>query len=200
LSPADEWDRFNPPETIIPSEKLTTMEVGFVFDAYDDYDKGNTVRYAWRLDKGLWTPFVSQKSATFSYLYEGNHMLEVRAVESEGNRYPTPAVYTFGIDSLGPSIRIHGAGDMNIVATSSPTFYIEAKYAQTPDEPVTISYRVDDSDCTPFTSARVITFSGLEEGLHRLEVGAKDDVREHLDCINGLPGINWSNWMWMLGC
>jgi hypothetical protein len=177
LSPADGWDGFNPPETIIiPSEKLTAMEAGFVFDAYDDYDNGNTVRYAWRLDKGFWTPFVPQKSAVFSYLYEGNHILEVRAVDSDGNMDPTPAVYTFRIDSLGPSIRIHGAGDMNIVATSSPTFYIEARDAQAPDELVTISYRVDGSDWTPFTSARTITLSGLEEGLHRLEVRAKDDV------------------------
>jgi len=65
---------------------------------------------------------------------------------------------------------------MNIVATSSPTFYIEARDAQAPDELVTISYRVDGSDWTPFTSARTITLSGLEEGLHRLEVRAKDDV------------------------
>jgi len=177
LSPADGWDGFNPPETIIiPSEKLTAMEAGFVFDADDDYDNGYTVRYAWRLDKGFWTPFVPQKSAVFSYLYEGNHILEVRAVDTDGNMDPTPAVYTFRIDSLGPSIRIHGAGDMNIVATSSPTFYIEARDAQAPDELVTISYRVDGSDWTPFASARTITLSGLEEGLHRLEVRAKDDV------------------------
>ena len=171
------WDGFNPPETIIiPSEKLTAMDAGFTFDAYDDVDTGNTVRYAWRLDKGFWTPFTNIRNISFSHLYEGTHILEVRAVDSEKNMDPTPAVYTFRIDSLGPSIRIHGAGDMNIVATSSPTFYIEARDAQAPDELVTISYRVDGSDWTPFTSARTITLSGLEEGLHRLEVRAKDDV------------------------
>jgi len=171
------WDGFNPPETIIiPSERLTAMDAGFTFDAYDDVDNGGTVRYAWRLDKGFWTPFTNIRNISFSHLYEGNHILEVRAVDSEKNMDPTPAVYTFRIDSLGPSIRIHGAGDMNIVATSSPTFYIEARDAQAPDELVTISYRVDGSDWTPFASARTITLSGLEEGLHRLEVRAKDDV------------------------
>lgn len=177
LSPSIGWDGFNPPETrLIPAEKLTAMDAGFTFDAYDDIDTGDTVRYAWRLDKGFWTPFTNIRNISFTHLYEGNHILEVRAVDSHKNMDPTPAVYTFRIDSLGPSIRIHGAGDMNIVATSSPTFYIEAKDAQAPDELVTVSYRVDGSDWTPFASVRTITLSGLEEGLHRLEVRAKDDL------------------------
>jgi signal transduction histidine kinase/ligand-binding sensor domain-containing protein len=53
------------------------------------------LRYSYRLDDQPWSPFASERGASFFALPAGTHRLEVRSRDSDFNIDPTPATFDF---------------------------------------------------------------------------------------------------------
>jgi hypothetical protein len=156
------------PETYITSASgMDPMYSSISFTGTDLKDRTDDLRYSWRMDGSPWTPFVSQTKVEMGYLLEGQHTFEVTSINSDGVLDPTPASFTFRIDSQGPSVNIVQEG---------LKFLVDTRDYQTPSDLVTVAYRVDGGDWTDNYTSKTIYLKGMSEGSHMLEVKATDDV------------------------
>src|SRR5207249_1863118 len=95
--------RLAPPDTTPPDTTLTATppaltnspSASFTFTATE---AGSTFQCA--LDGGVFAPCASPQ--TYSALASGNHAFQVRATDSAGNTDPTPASFTWTIDTAPP--------------------------------------------------------------------------------------------------
>jgi signal transduction histidine kinase/CheY-like chemotaxis protein len=103
----------DPPRTIIPSD-LNVREVApkgdtkIVFAGIDKwkYTASERLLFSYRLDGGRWSRFAATNSVAFAKLASGEHAIEVRAMDRNGNVDPTPASYIFRV--LAPWYRQGG--------------------------------------------------------------------------------------------
>ena len=70
--------------------------------AFHSSEPGSTFRCA--LDSGAYAPCVSPRA--YGQLADGGHTFFVKAIDSDGNRDPTPASRSFVVDTAAPSTRI----------------------------------------------------------------------------------------------
>jgi hypothetical protein len=164
-------DRFTPPDTTIKaldnsSPSLTKVE----FSGTDDTTSPEDIRFSWRLDRGLWTPFLRTNVAHLKGLADGVHVLEVRAVDEEGNLEPTPQEISFLVDGRGPLLRLAGA-DRTGYTTDSPMFFLSA-YDHVSRDDVKLHYSVDGQAWVGTEGD--IALRGLSDGSHVLAVRAAD--------------------------
>ncbi|WIG97757.1 Ig-like domain-containing protein [Myxococcus sp. SDU36] len=135
-------------------------------DATFDFSANESdVTYECRLDGAvLFTPCTDPM--TFPALAQGNHTLEVRAVDAAGNTDPTPAVYSWTIDSIAPDTTLSGG-------PSGATTDTEATFSFTSSEtPATFECSLDGG---PFTACTIpVTMTGLADGAHTFAVRAVD--------------------------
>ncbi|MCY4724744.1 Ig-like domain-containing protein [Nocardioides sp. STR2] len=115
-----------------------------------------------RLDGGTWSACASPVTRTG--LAEGEHVLEVRATDAAGN-VSDPAAAQWRVDTTAPVVTITSAP---VLPVSSPRVTI----GFTVSEPADTVCRVDGGAFTPCTSP--FEFTGLSDGVHRLEVRATD--------------------------
>ncbi|HET6656454.1 MAG TPA: Ig-like domain-containing protein [Gaiellaceae bacterium] len=88
-----------PPETTIdsnPSDPSTSADATFTFSA----DEGGST-FACELDGGGFSACTSPKN--YSSLAEGSHTFKVRSTDGAGNTDPTPAQFTWTVDTVAPS-------------------------------------------------------------------------------------------------
>lgn len=147
-----------------------------------------TVHYSYRLDGGFWhTPVPS--GASFEYLTEGEHMVEVRALidRPDGVAYidPTPARFKFVVDTLPPEISFREAGGAVVV---------EMKDLQSRPEHITASYRIDGAGERAIEPGGRIRYASLGAGRHSLVVRAQDAAGNvataaHNIEVQGQPGL-----------
>ncbi|MDP3298129.1 MAG: LamG-like jellyroll fold domain-containing protein, partial [Thermodesulfovibrionia bacterium] len=76
----------------------------FSYTGSDNVTQVSNLQYAWRLDAGYWSEFSNLTMQTLNSLSHGSHTFEVIARDHAGNEDPTPAVATFKIDAVAPSI------------------------------------------------------------------------------------------------
>ena len=101
------------PKTII-SPDLNVREVApkgqtkIVFSGIDKwkYTASDRLLFSYRMDRGPWSRFSIANSAAFSALPSGDHSIEVRAMDRNGNVDPAPASYSFRV--LAPWYRQTG--------------------------------------------------------------------------------------------
>ncbi len=150
------------PDTSIESRPPALANSGTVTFAYGSTDVGTGVHHLQcRLDDGDWV----ECSEVFSGLSDGDHTLDVRAVDRAGNPVSTPAHHEWAIDTHSPDTTI-SAGPAGYASSSEALFVFRA------DEVGTFEFRLDDGDWTPATSP--LTLTGLADGDHRIEVRAID--------------------------
>ena len=125
-----------PPETQIvsgPSGETTETTATFVVTGTDAYSP--TLDFAWRLDKGAWSPFGPATTVVVSALPPGAHTFEVKARDQAGNENDlSPAMQTFTVIAL--RIQITEPADGAIVTT--PSVWLRGTVEGSSDVTVTV--------------------------------------------------------------
>ncbi|HWU88777.1 MAG TPA: Ig-like domain-containing protein, partial [Kofleriaceae bacterium] len=153
------------PDTVItvgPSAVVMAATASFTFAA-SPAEAGAT--YECALDGAAFTACTSPM--TTAALTDGDHAFRVRAIDAAGNVDPTPAMYAWAIDTMGPPIAlVQTPADPSNVAT--PTFRFSTTEAST-----TFECQIDGvttfAPCTsPYTAPM------LPDGMHTFRVRATD--------------------------
>jgi fibronectin type 3 domain-containing protein len=151
-----------PPDTSIidhPANPTTSTRASFSFTSSES---GSTFECA--LDGGAYGSCTSPKA--YSGLTEGNHSFSVRATDAAGNTDPTPATYSWTIDTTAPDTSITDR-------PSDPTTSTDAAFAFTSSESgSTFQCALDGGAYSSCTSPK--TYSGLNTGSHTFAVKATD--------------------------
>ncbi|WP_284668648.1 Ig-like domain-containing protein [Myxococcus sp. SDU36] len=151
-----------PPETTFTSTPPTLTNSD---SATFDFDSDESpVTYECSLDGAPFTACTDP--VDFTGLDDGEHTLEVRAVDGDGNVDPTPATYTWTVDTTAPDTLIV-TGPPLTDAPSTATFDFDSD-----ESPVTYECSLDGAAHVPCTDP--VTFTGLAEGSHTLSVRAVD--------------------------
>ncbi|MFP2913772.1 hypothetical protein ACLESD_54085, partial [Pyxidicoccus sp. 3LFB2] len=95
------------------------------------------------LDGAAYVPCTDP--VTFPGLAQGSHTLNVRARDPAGNVDPTPATYTWTVDTAPPDTAIV-SGPAAVTASTTATFDFSS-----PDSPVTYECQLDGAAYVPCT-------------------------------------------------
>ena len=150
-----------PPDTSIdthPSNPSSSAGAQFTFSATE------TSTFECKLDAGAFSSCTSP--ATVSNLTDGSHTFQVRAIDAALNADPTPATFTWTIDTRPPATRIthHPASHTPVNRVAIFTFGSS--------EPGSFECSLDNAAFAACTSATV--YSGLAHGKHTFRVRATD--------------------------
>jgi len=151
-----------PPDTTItaaPPATSTSSSASFSFTATK---AGST--FACQLDASAFAACTSPQS--YSGLADGSHSFQVRATDPAGNTDPTPASYTWTVDTTPPDTTITAPPPARS-NSSSPSFSFTATEAGS-----TFACQLDGSTFAPCVSPR--SYSGLALGNHSFQVRATD--------------------------
>ncbi len=156
-------DDVTPPETTLdshPAALSTDPSPSFEFSSSED---GST--FTCRLDGGaLEDPCASPKA--YTGLGDGEHTFEVDAVDVAANADPTPASFTWTIDTTAPITTLDSTPDELTTQTG-------ASFEFSSDDPqATFECKLDDGSFAACTSP--VELSGLGDGDHGFEVRATD--------------------------
>ncbi|QSQ27964.1 OmpA family protein [Pyxidicoccus parkwayensis] len=154
-------DTTAPDTTIVSGPASVTNSTSATFDFSSNE---SPVTYQCSLDSGAFVACTDPQ--TFTGLAQGNHTLAVRAVDAAGNVDPTPATYSWTIDTTPPDTAIV-SGPSAVTSSTSATFDFSS-----PDSPVTYECSLDGAAYAACTDP--VTFTGLAEGNHTLSVRARD--------------------------
>lgn len=159
------------PETIIKGvTKAHGMETLIEYEGWHPTDDPSTLTFSYRVDGGLWTPFVPATTARIPGLLEGRHVFEVRAMDQAKNVEYTPERVVFVVDSVAPRVSILG----DRVQGRNSAFVVDVRDAQTLPEDIRVSFKLDDGEWSPYSYAKTIEFFA-EPGAHTLAVRAMDE-------------------------
>jgi hypothetical protein len=151
-----------PPDTAItaaPPARGNSSSASFSFTATK---AGST--FACRLDASAFAACVSPQS--YSGLADGSHTFQVRATDPAGNTDPTPASYTWTVDTTPPGTSITAAPPAVSISRSA-SFSFTATEAGS-----SFACRLDASAFAPCVSPQ--SYSGLGLGTHSFQVRATD--------------------------
>jgi hypothetical protein len=152
----------SPPDTQItsaPPALTAQTSASFSFTATE---AGST--FQCQLDGGAWAACTSPRS--LSGLADGSHTFQVRAIDPLGNVDPTPAAFTWTVDTAPPDTTIT-VKPANPTGSSGATFWFTAT-----ENGATFQCQLDGGAWAACTSPR--TYTGLAEGAHSFGVAAID--------------------------
>jgi len=165
-------NEFRPPETRIKGlVKAHATETLIEYDGSHHEFAPEDLLYSYRVDGGVWTPWVDAKTARIPGLLEGRHVFEVRAMDPRKNVDFTPARKSFVVDSVAPKARVLG----DRIQGSNARFLVDASDAQTLSEDVRVSWRLNGGEWSAFSYNKEVQFQAAP-GQHTLEVRAMDDA------------------------
>lgn len=160
------------PKTYIKGvEKAYATETIIAFEGELPGGNAKTLTYSWRVDGGLWTPFMPWTKVRIPGLLEGNHVFEVKARDTKGNVEYSPARIAFVVDSVAPRVTL--AGDR--VQGSNVAFQANVRDAESSADNVRVSYKLDSGDWSRFSYDKLVSAS-LAEGRHTVDVRAIDEA------------------------
>src|SRR5204862_46126 len=151
-----------PPDTTItaaPPARSTSSSAGVSCTATE---AGST--FACQLDASAFAPCVSPLS--YSGLADGSHSFQVRVTDPAGNTDPTPASYTWTVDTTPPDTTITAAPPARSTS-SSASFSFTATEAGS-----TFACQLDARAFAPCVSPR--SHSGLGVGSHSFQLRAPE--------------------------
>jgi long-subunit fatty acid transport protein len=157
----------------------------FLLAGTDDQTPGRLVRFKHRFDGGAWSD-PSFSRGLWAPATDGMHRVEVAAVDLNGNVDPTPAVHTFEVDAVPPTIQF-----TKKPAEVERTRQIEVAFTGSDDRtaPEALGFRwrlrkVDEStgqtqtvreqDFTP--GAERFSLEVPDDGSYSLEVAVRDEA------------------------
>src|SRR5262249_25684981 len=118
------------------------------------------------LDNSPFTPCSSPKS--YSGLGDGSHTFQVLAIDAAGNTDPTPASFTWTIDTVAPPVPT-----INPQTPGNPTSQTTASFSFSDTEAgVSFPCQLDGGALSICASPK--TYSGLGQGSHTFAVKAQD--------------------------
>ncbi|HEX8264110.1 MAG TPA: Ig-like domain-containing protein [Pyrinomonadaceae bacterium] len=100
-----------PPDTTItnsPSNPSNSSNAAFTFTGTDSGGSG-VASFECKLDAGNFVACTSPQ--TYAGLSDGSHTFQVRAKDAAGNADPSPASFTWTIDTIAPSVTINQAAN-----------------------------------------------------------------------------------------
>ncbi|RMF40153.1 MAG: LamG domain-containing protein, partial [Anaerolineae bacterium] len=154
-------DTIAPDTTLLstPTDPTASTAVTFTFNSDDP-----AAMFECQLDGGSFAPCDSPQ--TYTGLLDGLHTFDVRAMDLAGNVDPTPAVYTWTVDSLVP--------DTILLSTPpDPTASTTVTFTFGSDDPAaTFECQLDGGGFAACVSPQA--YAGLLDGLHTFEVRAMD--------------------------
>lgn len=172
-----------PPDTIIdlgPSDPNSSSEASLVFSC-----TGGPCTFECQFDNGGWSACSSPQS--YFDLVDGGHNFEVRATDDANNVDPSPATYTWVVDTTH-----HDTTPPNTFIINSPLDPSGSEDAHFTficgEGGCTFQCQLDGGDFSPCTSP--MDFMGLTEGLHIFIVQATDAAGN----IDPSP----ANWSWVI--
>jgi hypothetical protein len=154
-------------DTIAPDTAITSGPTGVTSSSTATFTftgSGAPVSFQCRLDAGAFAACTSPR--TLTGLASGVHSFSVRGCDAVGNCDPTPAIRTWTIDAIAPTVTITG-GPTGVVASSSASFTFTASEAG-----AAFQCALDAGAYLACTSPS--TYSGLAIGAHTFSVRACD--------------------------
>ncbi|HEV8687456.1 MAG TPA: Ig-like domain-containing protein, partial [Gaiellaceae bacterium] len=154
-----------PPETTItssPTNPTSSVNPSFAFTSDDA-----TATFACQIDGAGFGGCVSPKG--YTGLAEGTHTFEVRATDAQGNVDPTPASFTWAIDTTAPETSITGG-------PTDPSSSTTATFQFTSTEPTAATYRCSLDGAPAVLCVSGVSYSGLAEGTHTFTVASTDQA------------------------
>ncbi len=168
---AYELNDTTPPDTTItanPTNPTNSVNASFSFTGTDSGGSG-LVGYQCQLDGGGFSACTSPQS--YAGLSDGSHTFQVRAVDGAGNVDPTPASYTWLIDTTAPDTTIT-ANPTNPANSAGASFSFTGTDAGS--GVASFQCQIDGGGFTPCTSPQA--YVGLTDGSHTFQVRAVDTV------------------------
>lgn len=157
----------NAPNTSIltnPNNPINSSAATFTFSGTDSLV--GIASFQCRIDAGAWETCTSPK--TYTGLADGSHTFEVRAIDTAGNPDPTPASYTWVIDTVAPNTTIL-TNPTNPTTDTNATFTFGATGLGLS---YTFECKLDMGSYAPCTSPQ--SYTGLAVGPHTFDVRATD--------------------------
>ncbi|HMT20085.1 MAG TPA: hypothetical protein PKE20_02380, partial [Promineifilum sp.] len=155
-----------PPDTSIdsnPTDPSNSADADFTFSANE---AGST--FECQLDGGGWAACTSPKN--YTGLADGSHTFKVRATDTANNTDPSPASYTWLIDTTPPDTT---PPDTSIDSNpTDPSNSANADFTFSADEPGTFECQLDGGGWAACTSPK--NYTGLADGSHTFKVRATD--------------------------
>ena len=140
-----------PPETAIETAPADVTSATTAVFTYVDPDAPATDTFECRLDGGEWVA-CDGKTVSYSDLADGTHTFEVRTVDENGNRDPTPATHTWTICANGDAFTLTCSAAQTVDAPADACVWsgqIEAQLVDGCDNAVAVfvdgTYRVGTS-------------------------------------------------------
>jgi hypothetical protein len=151
------------PDTSIGPTKPSSLTTAT--SATFDFSSTEAGSFACRLDAGSFIACTTPKA--YAGLADGSHTFSVRATDTASNADPTPATYTWTVDTTAPDTAIGpGAPPANTSSTSA-TFDFSA------NEPGSMfECRLDGAAYGACTTPA--SYSGVPDGVHTFDVRATD--------------------------
>ncbi len=117
----------------------------------------------------------------YTGLADGSHTFEVKATNTRGNTDPTPASWTWLIDTTSPNTTID-------TGPTDPSNSADAEFTFSADEPGTFECRLDGGAWATCASPK--NYTGLADGSHTFEVKATDAANN--------PDLSPASWTWVI--
>jgi hypothetical protein len=147
--------------TAYPPDPSSSADASFSFTSTEP---GST--FECQLDGSGFSACTSPK--TYTGLADGTHTFEVRAIDASSNVDPSPASYSWTIDTVAPNTTITAHPD-------NPSHSVDASFSFTSTEPgSTFECQLDGGGFSTCTSPQ--TYTGLDYGNHTFAVRATDGV------------------------
>ncbi len=163
---------YEAPETIIKGvHKAHALETLIEFEGWHPSVPASDLTFSYRVDGGLWTPFVPASGARIPGLLEGRHVFEIRAKDPKGNVEYTPERIEFVVDSVAPRISILG----DRVQSDRAAFTVDVRDVQSLPEDVRVSWRLNDGEWSEYSARKEVRFQA-PIGQHTLQVRAMDEA------------------------
>lgn len=156
-------------DTLAPDTSLTSVPPALTSSSSATFTFSSNeggVTYECSLDGSAFLPCATPTSITG--LSDGPHTLAVRAIDGAGNVDPTPAIYTWTVDTVAPDTTIVTAPPA-LANSSSATFEFSSNKSG-----VSYACSLDGAAFAPCSTPA--TFAGLASGAHTLAVRAMDSA------------------------
>jgi hypothetical protein len=138
--------------------------------AFSDPSDAGLRTFECRLDSGPWQACTAP-SATWTGLEVGNHIIDIRAVDSTGNVDPTPARVVFTVD-VTPPVTTIAVGPDNPSQRGTATFAFSSDDPDTSFQCAVTAAGATPADSDLRTCESPWTVNGLDDGMYTFHVRA----------------------------